>query len=289
MIVVAGDVLRSIRIDAAADATSVGPVPAAIEFSIAGQGARTAAWLGHQGVTTTLLAKVGPDDRESMTNQLTQYGVTPHFVASTRVNSGVLAYVTDANSPMRHYVDLDQAAQLDQGDVSDDLFTEVGWLHLSGYLFYEPHVRAAARRLIEMAKQSGAGISVDPGSATHLRTVSAEAFIEWTNGVDLIFPNLDETRVLVGATGPFIDFEQLVAHYPHAAVTLGAMGSAYVGSNVREQVAASRVDVVDQSGVGDAYSAGFLAAWVTGADPKTALSQGNALAQACLGRSGSLP
>src|SRR5690606_17618267 len=121
-------------------------------------------------------------------------------------------------------------------DIPDDLLDGMRWLHVSGYLFYRPGPRAVAQHLIAQAHEREIGVSTDPASALLLRAASASAFIEWTRGVDLILPNLDETRVLVGATGPFIDFEALGNLYPHSVVKLASMGAAYVSSERREQV-----------------------------------------------------
>lgn len=287
MIVVAGDLLRLVTIDARDLGPSLGPTPASIDFALDGQGVRSASWLAHEGAPVRLCSAVGTRDEPALTAALAAKKIDSAFATIDDAPTGVLARV-DATE---HAVFLSEGAssRLSVDDVSASLFEGASWFHLSGFWFYKSATRAVARELISRAKANGAGVSVDPGSVQHLRAASAEAFIEWTVGVDLIFPNLDETRVLVGASGPFIDFEALGRIYPHAAVKLGSMGAAYVGQGDREQVAAPRVDVVDRAGAGDAFAAGFLSAWTEGANAGIALTQGNALAQRCLQRHGALP
>ena len=127
------------------------------------------------------------------------------------------------------------------------------------------------------------------GTTAFLREVTPEAFVDWTRDVDLLVPNLDEARLLVGATGPFVDFDALTRMYPHVVVTLGSMGAAYVAGDTREQVAAPRVQVIDTTGAGDAFTAGFLSSWVSGRDPRAALQGGIGSASRCIQQRGARP
>ena len=114
-------------------------------------------------------------------------------------------------------------------------------------------------------------------------------FLGWIDGADVIFPNLDEARVLVGSTGPQIDLEALAVRFPHVVVTLGSMGAAYLSGTERTQITAPRIDVIDTTGAGDAFAAGFLARWVEGATPEEALDGGRAAAETCVAHLGARP
>ena len=289
MIVIAGDLLRLINIRAREQSALVGSTEAEIDFALDGQAMRTAAWLGHVGAKSRLFAKVGAAEQSSLTTAIAARGIESALCPTLQASTGVLATISDPAAPVQRYVSLGASATLVAEDLAPELFAQARWLHVSGYLFFDSRTRAAAQLLVEQAKAHGLGVSVDPGSVAQLRAVTAAAFVEWTRGVDLVLPNLDETRVLVGASGPFIDFEALSDLYPHAAVKLGSMGAAYVGALGREQLAAPRVDVHDHRGAGDAFAAGFLASWVNKAEPKAALTQGNSVAQTCLMKSGALP
>lgn len=288
MIVVAGDLLRLITILPDGPPPAFGLATASIDFTLDGQGVRSAAWCGQGASAVRLLSRVGALDSGPLTAAMAARGVEAIFATTTDATTGVIARICESDAPA-NYVSLGASAKLAPEDIPPKILDGASWLHVSGFLLYDPATRPGARALIDQAKELNIGVSVDPSSANHLRAATAEAFIEWTEGVDLVFPNLDETRVLVGASGPFIDFDLLGHHYPHAVVKLGAMGAAYVGQGVREQTAASRVDVVDSTGVGDAFAAGFLTSWIEAADPKTSLGQGNAFAQMCLGKRGALP
>ena len=122
-----------------------------------------------------------------------------------------------------------------------------------------------------------------------LRAAGGERFLGWIDGADVIFPNLDEARVLVGASGPNVDLDVLGGLFAHVVVTLGSMGAAYLGGTERAQITAPRIDVVDTTGAGDAFAAGFLARWVDGATPEEALDGGRAAAETCVAQLGARP
>jgi sugar/nucleoside kinase (ribokinase family) len=67
------------------------------------------------------------------------------------------------------------------------------------------------------------------------------------------------------------------------------MGAAYLAGAERIQVTAPRVEIVDTTGAGDAFAAGFLARWVGGATPEEALDAGRAVAEQCVARPGARP
>jgi sugar/nucleoside kinase (ribokinase family) len=121
--------------------------------------------------------------------------------------------------------------------------------------------------------------SVDPSSVTMLEEVGSDRFLEWTRGVDLCLPNLEEGVLLTGFEDPERVAEKLLSYYPGVVLKLGPGGAQYAsaeGERVRLPSASTRV--VDTTGAGDALCAGFLAAWLSGAPPAGALRRAVELA-----------
>ena len=146
------------------------------------------------------------------------------------------------------------AARVRSGDV----------LHVSGYALLRPGSRAAALAAIERARDAGMRISVDPASAAPL--ANDPVFLDRIKPIDLLFPNRDEAAVL----GPQIDVPELV-------ITQGADGATWTdGIETVSERAIPLDDVVDTTGAGDAFAAGFLSAWP--GPPQAALAAGARLA-----------
>jgi sugar/nucleoside kinase (ribokinase family) len=133
-------------------------------------------------------------------------------------------------------------------------------------------------------------VSVDPSSVPLLGSVGPVRFLEWTRGADLLFPNLTEGSVLTGEEDPDRIIEKLLPYYPAVVLKLGPDGAVYAdagGDRLREP--AVPVGVEDTTGAGDAFSAGFLAAWLDGRPPAEALRRGAGLAGRAVGRVGARP
>jgi sugar/nucleoside kinase (ribokinase family) len=160
----------------------------------------------------------------------------------------------------------------------DDLpaFAAGAHLHLAGYtLLRDGAPREAALRALQHARAAGMTISLDPSSAAPLRAFGPERFLDLAGAVDLLLPNRDEAEVL-GA---------LTARARELVVTLGAGGARWTdGARTVAAPAIGDGPAPDTTGAGDAFTAGFLAAWLSGAPPEDALRTGNTMAARALGR-----
>ncbi|HEX5927102.1 MAG TPA: PfkB family carbohydrate kinase, partial [Baekduia sp.] len=177
-------------------------------------------------------------------------------------------------------------------DVPAQLFVPGGHLHLSGYVLLHDGPRAAGLAALDHAREAGMTISIDPASAAPLGACGVERVLGWIGGADLLLPNLDEARVLTGEDEPEAAARALVvrAEAREVIVTLGAAGALWTDGQAVERVAASEVErVVDTTGAGDAFAAGWLAARCAGADPRTALSAACSLGSRAVSRAGARP
>jgi sugar/nucleoside kinase (ribokinase family) len=128
-------------------------------------------------------------------------------------------------------------------------------LHLTAHpLLQSADGGAAFTGLIRRAKAAGLTVSLDPGSAGFIADFGVERFLAAVDGVDILLPSLDEGRLLTGLDEP----EQIVASLPFPAVVLTAGAD---GAYAPHRVPAVPAEVVDPTGAGDAFAAGFLAAF----------------------------
>ncbi|WP_375001626.1 carbohydrate kinase family protein [Aeromicrobium sp. CTD01-1L150] len=288
-VLVLGDVVDDISVRSLEATTEASDTNAEIRLRPGGSAANVAAWLGHLGTEVTFVGRVGADAVNRHEKALAAHGVRAHLAADPDLPTATILLHIDDSGERTMFVDRGANTALTAADVPEQAWDDVGWVHLTGYSYFDPATRPVARMVVEQAKQRGAGVSVDPSTVSFLRTCGGAAFLEWIDGVDLVLPNLEEARVLVDARGPHVDLDALAERVPHVVVTLGRMGAAYVSAAVREQVTAPRVDVVDTTGAGDAFAAGFLGAWVPGASPTEALESGRAAAERCVVLRGARP
>lgn len=288
-ILVVGDLVDDIGVRPLGEVTDASDTRAEIRMTPGGSAANVAAWLGHLGADVVFVGRCGADAVDRHAAALAAFGVDALLAADPELPTATIVLTLDAEGERTMYVDRAANAAMTVRDVPDDAWRGVTWLHLTGYTFFDPATRPVALALIDYAGRRGIGVSVDPSTVSFLREVGAEEFLGWIGGVDLILPNLDEARVLAGSRGAQIDLDALGARFPHVVVTLGRMGAAYLGGEVREQVTAPHIDVVDTTGAGDAFAAGFLARWTTDPDPRAALESGRAAAERSITLRGARP
>lgn len=120
--------------------------------------------------------------------------------------------------------------------------------------------------LLTLARNAGVSISLDCGW-------DEEAFqhpnlSELIGAVDIFLPNSAEATQLL-ENGGKLDMA------PHTVVKLGSEGAELRSKDFYCKRPAQKVDVLDSTGAGDAFNAGFIDAWLNGLDGATCLDAGN--------------
>jgi len=263
-VLVVGDVIDDLLVrplDAEAPDTDT---PARITACPGGSGANQAAWLGALGVPVRFAARVGAAGLAAHAAALRESGVDARLTADPRAPTGTIVVLSrDGRRDM--YTDRGANLNLTAADLGDDLLDGIALLLVSGYALFHPGVAAAVGDLMRRARTREVPICVDPASAGFLRRTGAAAFTAWARGARLILPNLAEGRALTGADTPEAVAAALARAYPVVALKLGAAGALVAtGAGDRVRVPAAPATVRDTTGAGDAFAAGFCAAWLAG-------------------------
>jgi sugar/nucleoside kinase (ribokinase family) len=109
-------------------------------------------------------------------------------------------------------------------------------------------------------------------------------------GIDLLFANEDEALQLTGAAGLDEALGVLAAKVPTLVITRGSAGAMALQRGERVDVDARRVDkVVDTTGAGDLFAAGFLVARARGASLGKCLETGSIAAAEVISHFGARP
>ena len=164
-------------------------------------------------------------------------------------------------------------------------------LFLEGYLWGPDTPRAAMRRAIEIARGEGRRIAFTLSDSIALpgRRDSIVKLVR-DGGVDVLFANEYEAKLMSGIDDFDAAMRFLAGICPLPVVTRGAAGAVAMWQG--EQVArpAARPEaIVDTTGAGDQFAAGFLAALIDGRDVVQCLDTGARNAAAVLGHVGARP
>jgi sugar/nucleoside kinase (ribokinase family) len=263
---IVGDVMNDVVVRPHGPMAVGTDTPSEVVHSPGGSGSNQAAWLASLGGRVRFAGRVGAIDAGLHREALEALGVEVRLAVDHERATGSVVALVGPDGERSMFTDRGANLALDSEDLPLDLLEGAALLHVSGYLLFAAPSRAAVSVLWAAAAGAGLARSVDPASTAGLREIGSECFFSSTEGAELLFPNLDEGRLLAGAHEPEEIMSRLTSRYPVVALKLGRAG-ALVGSSAGEliQVEAPQVEVADSTGSGDAFCAGFLAAWLAGA------------------------
>ncbi len=265
-ILVCGDVINDVLVRPLAAVARGSDTPAQIRTGPGGSAANQAAWLAHLGARVAFAGRAGAGDVGYHRRELRRAGVQAHLVADADADTGSIVIMVEPGGERTMITDRAANLRLRRSDIPDALLDGAAVLHLTGYTFCEPSLLEVALSLLADARRRGMAVTIDPGSAAFLAAMAPGAFLRWTEGAAVCFPNRDEAAVLTGQSDPAAMAARLTGHYGAVVLKLGDQGCLVAtpgGAPV--PVAAPRADALDTTGAGDAFCGAFLSRWL--ADP----------------------
>ncbi|QRM27292.1 carbohydrate kinase family protein [Microvirga sp. VF16] len=127
--------------------------------------------------------------------------------------------------------------------------------------------------VIAMAKDRGLTVSLDPSWDDQLIRQDA-GFFEACAGIDVFLPNVEEGEALTGETSVKAILRVLQQHFPLVVLKRGEYGAMASHASTCVSAEALPVKVVDTTGAGDAFNAGFLHSWLGTFDLRKSLAAG---------------
>lgn len=274
-VLVVGDVMTDVIVRPEGPIVFGSDRRAAIESRAGGSGANQAVWLGAAGVEVVFAARVGMVDKATHEAHFRMRGVTPALAGDAKLGSGVLVTLLDPSGERSFLTDRGANLNLSADDLPDSLLDTTGLVLISGYSFFAAGPRAAVQSLLVRARKRGIPIAIDPASIGFLEEVGPGTFLEWVGLADWLFANESEAEMLAGVPDVEAQMRVLGGQFAHVVIKRGRHGAAVGGV---DGVAISRpapvVDVVDSTGAGDAFAAGFIAELVASATLETCLLRG---------------
>jgi sugar/nucleoside kinase (ribokinase family) len=247
-----------------------------MRMTAAGTAAGTALTFAKLGATVRTAGAIGADPPgDLLLSLLGRARIDTGMVvrkADVPTSMSVLPIRPNGERPALHLLGANLAYTLD--DVDWEAIAAADHLHLGGTEMLGPDFAA---RLLKHAKENGVTTSVDliaPGGMGTFDLIAPA--MEYT---DYLLPNEDQVLGFTGAADLVEGSQKLLdAGAGLLAITCGADGALIVSADGAQEVPAFAVDVVDTTGCGDAFSAGFVYGMGLGRSPREAAVLGNAVA-----------
>jgi sugar/nucleoside kinase (ribokinase family) len=240
-------------------------IPPGIETS-GGSAGNTCAVAASLGARVAYIGKVAQDQLgDVFAHDMRAIGV--HFPSSRLIGGAptarcLIMVTPDGQRTMNTY--LGACVTLNEEDVDDDLIGAAAVTYMEGYLFDPPEAQAAFRKAAAAAHRAGRQVALSLSDAFCVDRHRA-AFRDLVSGhVDILFANETEITSLYEKNSFDEAAEAARIDVALAALTRSEAGSVVLRGSETVPIAAEPTKVVDTTGAGDAYAAGFLAGYTSG-------------------------
>lgn len=274
-----GDLIADVVVRLDRDPRRGTDTPARIERVRGGSAANVCAAVVAGGGQARFIGQVGNDaEGANLKESLLASGVEGHI--TSRGTTGAIVVLVDASGERSFLTDRGAAVHL--SFVDPGVLEGVDALHVPLYSLLTGALAESTQILIGEAIERQIPVTLATSSVAALEEFGRQEFLALVKSLKpaLVFANLPESRYVLQGHPWFVGAGATV-------VTSGA-GVARAtrpdGSDYRRKP--DVVDVVDTTGAGDAFTAGFLVDWCGGADLGDCLDAGHRLAQRCLGSAG---
>lgn len=250
----------------------------AVETS-GGSAGNTAAGVASFGGRAAYFGKVCDDHLGSIfRHDIRAQGVAFDTLALTQTppTARSMIFVTpDGERSMNTF--LGACVELDPSDVEVDKAAGAQVTYFEGYLWDPPRAKDAIRKAAEIAHANGRKVAMtlsDPFCVDRYRDEFLDLMRSKT--VDIVFANGDEAKSLYQTSDLQTAVDGLHADCELAVITLSEKGSVVINGGAAIAVPAHEIDkLVDTTGAGDLYAAGFLYGYTQGMDMETCARLGS--------------
>ncbi len=220
-----------------------------------GSAGNTILGLACLGAGTGFIGKIGEDSYgEFYRNNLIQNGIEQKLLVCD-LPSGVASTFISPDGQRTFGTFLGAASTLKAEDLSLDMFKGYSYLYIEGYLVQDHQM---ILRAIELAKEAGLQVCMDLASYNIVEQDLEFFSLLINKHVDVVFANEEEARAFTGKE-PEEALDEIARKCSIAIVKVGAGGSYIRKGTETVKVSAIPVrQVLDTTGAGDYFAAGFL-------------------------------
>ena len=247
-----------------------------------GAAGNTASWLAVLGNDVTMVGRIGNDTAGSaITAEFDALGISYGNIVKEGLHTGVVVCLVDPSGERTMLADNGANAGLEVSDLP--ALDAVDAIYLSGYAPLAPLSRKGVLEMVRTINSRGIPIIFDPATVGGMQGVPVAEILSWCALMDTVIMNEEEAIYLSGLSDLESALNFFVEFTPRAIIKRGSAGA--IGLERGGQiisVAAKTSAVVDTTGAGDAFAAGFIDAFTGRRDFSHAIERASAVAGHCV-------
>ncbi len=279
--------------------TKIAVMPSAInygsdtasEISTHGGGAagNVASWLTRANSEATIVGHVGDDAAgAALISEFDALGVHHENLIIEGARSGVVVVLVDPTGERTMFPDNGANSGLHIGDLPElDSFNAV---YLSGYSPLDPSSLSGIKEMVSKIRAAKIPIFFDPASVGAMKEIDVQEVKSWLPLFDCLLLNEEEAIYLTGESDLERALDALLESCATVVIKRGSQGAiGKIRGGLSISVDAVHADVVDTTGAGDSFAAGFISEFTESHDLHRSLSAGTAIAAKCVAIIGARP
>ena len=247
-----------------------------------GAAGNSASWLAVLGNDVTMVGRIGNDTAGSaITAEFDALGISYGNIVKEGLHTGVVVCLVDPSGERTMLADNGANAGLEVSDLP--ALDGVDAIYLSGYAPLAPLSREGVLEMVRIINSRGIPIIFDPATVGGMQGVPVAEILSWCALMDTVIMNEEEAIYLSGLSDLESALNFFVELTPRAIIKRGSAGA--IGLERGGQiisVTAQTSAVVDTTGAGDAFAAGFIDAFTGRRDFSYAMERASAVAGHCV-------
>lgn len=251
----------SMQLVTADEAEAINKTLSATTMSAGGSAANTISGLAKMGVEAGFLGVVGDDYiGRFFEKEMNETGVVPMLVKSVTSPSGRVQAIVTKDSERTFATYLGASQELSKEHVTPEKLDGWDLFYVEGYLVSNPEMLNHA---LETAQKAGLNIAIDLASY-NVVSENREYLLDIVkNRANIVFANEEEARALTGME-PEQALDFIASMCDIAVVKIGKKGALAKHGDMTVRIAPVEANVIDTTGAGDMFAAGFLWGLVNG-------------------------
>ncbi len=242
-----------------------------------GSAANTIHALAKMGIESGFISYVGNDEiGKFFEDSMNSVGVKPMMFHSDTA-SGTARTIISADGERTFATNLGASVELNENVITPELFKNWDYCYLEGYLIANKNL---FKKVIHTAKECGCKVILDLASYNVVED-NREFLNELLPNINIIFANEEEAKALTNNSAEE-SLNHIAENVDIAIVKVGKKGSLIKRGEEIVKIGCNKVDVVDTTGAGDMYAAGFLYGLINDYDLGRCGTIGNHLAESII-------
>ena len=231
-----------------------------------GSAANTIVAMAQLGAKVAFIGKLGNDEiGHAFRADLNKLGIhyrTPALRENPLPTGQCMIFVTPEGERTM-LTNLGAAVMLTEDDIDEKLIKNTKMVYLEGYLWSRENSKKAMRKMAKVAYENGRKIAFSLSDPFCVKAHKDEFLQLIKSYVSVLFSNEEEIKELYNERDLETVLHKVEKDCPLAVVTLGSKGAVAFDHGKAEYIPAEKIEkVIDTTGAGDMFAAGFMVDYV---------------------------